>query len=117
MKPTLMPLTDYAYIRAQKLFNVYFRNRTKLTVNYTISEDNMYISDQNISNNIFFMKFKQWLADEVQLEEYLPKFIETGSADIKLIKFFDDQMLMAIGIDNIAHRKRILAEAKSFKQA
>eukprot|EP01083_Nonionella_stella_P175625 612132_1 len=62
-------------------------------------------------------KFKEWLSKVVKLRQYLPNFEENECDDIRLIEFFEEEVLKnEIGINKTFHRKLLMKEANEFKR-
>ena len=54
-------------------------------------------SDDDIDNKVH-SKFLIWLCNVIQLGQYIVNFEENGKADVRKIKYFNDQMLRNLGI-------------------
>ena len=79
--------------------------------NEIIFEDIDEEKEEKNQQNIYHIKFKEWLKNKVRLEQYLSLFCESSLNDTRKINVFTDEKLKRIGIENVLHRKRIVHEA------
>ena len=90
----------------------------KVHAQFIIDQAKVFDVNNNGDNkvNIYQSEFKKWLIDDVGLDKYLNRFQEKNMNDIRMIKYFDEEILKEIGVNLTPHCKLIIEHANKYKK-